>query len=136
MSIALVGLSFRTAPVALREKLALPHAAIGEALSRQAGTFTPDVAVGTTAPVLGSAEIGVLSTCNRFEVYVADTLPTPEQAIAHAHRFIMAECAVLPDDLAPHLYALTGDAVAAHLFTVAAGLDSMVRGETQILGAG
>lgn len=132
MSIALVGLSFRTAPVALRERLAIPHTAIGAALSRHAGTFT--AAVPEDAPSLGSAEIGVLSTCNRFEVYVADSLPTPEQAIAHAHRFITAECAVLPDDLAPHLYALTGDAVAAHLFTVAAGLDSMVVGEVQILG--
>jgi glutamyl-tRNA reductase len=112
MSIALVGLSFRTAPVALREQVTAAFAALGASNL--------------------AAETLVLSTCNRFEVYVADDA-TPEVAVTRAQAAIAALGPA--DEIVPHLYSRAGAAeVAEHLFTVAAGLDSMVIGEAQILG--
>jgi glutamyl-tRNA reductase len=119
MSLALVGLSFRTAPVAVRERLTLTHAALGAALTAESGA---------------AGEIAILSTCNRFEVYTADAASDPTEALARAHAFIAREGRAEADALAPHLYALTGADAARHLFTVAAGLDSLVLGEAQILG--
>ena len=119
MSIALVGLSFRTAPVALRERLTLTHAALGQALADRAAA---------------DGEIMALSTCNRFEVYTADAASDPDEALTRARTFIETEGRADLAELTPHLYALTEADAARHLFTVAAGLDSMVVGEAQILG--
>jgi glutamyl-tRNA reductase len=105
MRLALVGLSHHVAPVELRERVAL----------------TPEEA-GALARELGDAVC--LSTCNRTEIYVADT---DEEALGALLR-------VGGDGLAPFAYRLHDDAAAVHLFRVAAGLDSLVPGEGEILG--
>jgi glutamyl-tRNA reductase len=106
MRLALVGLSHHVAPVELRERVAL----------------TPDEA-GELARELGDAVC--LSTCNRTEVYVADTVD--EAALA-------ALLEIGGDGLDQLVYRLHDDAAAVHLFRVAAGLDSLVPGEGEILG--
>ncbi len=118
MSIALVGLSFKTAPVRLRERLTLTPRALADALARQSG----------------AGELAVLSTCNRFEVYAADGERTHAAAVERARAFIATECAVDPASIADHLYSLADLAAVRHLFAVASGLESMVLGEAQILG--
>lgn len=115
--IVVVGLSHRTAPLAVREALAVPRERIGDALRR-------------LRDEAGLAEAMLLSTCNRVEVYgraeAARAGPVAE-ALAALH-------ARTPSDLEAHLYRLEGEAAVRHAFRVAASLDSMVIGEPQILG--
>ncbi|RXZ43824.1 glutamyl-tRNA reductase [Crenobacter cavernae] len=114
MHLVAFGLNHHTAPLAIREKLAFPAEVLPEALA----SLTADVA----------NEAAIVSTCNRTEVYCAS--PDPQAALAwlaNYHRMPMAE-------LAPYLYQLDARDAARHAFRVAAGLDSMVLGETQILG--
>jgi glutamyl-tRNA reductase len=106
VSIALVGLSHHVAPVELRERVTLDGAA----------------AAGLAAE-LGDAV--VLSTCNRTEIYLADGVE--ERAVS-----ALEELAGEPLDGV--VYRLHDDAAALHLFRVAAGLDSLVPGEGEILG--
>ncbi|HEY3184952.1 MAG TPA: glutamyl-tRNA reductase [Gaiellaceae bacterium] len=106
MSIALVGISHHVAPVELRERVAL----------------TPEQAA-ELARDLGDAVC--LSTCNRTEIYVADD--TDERALAALER-------IAEDELESVVYRLHDEAAAVHLFRVAAGLDSLVPGEGEILG--
>ena len=115
--IVVVGLSHRTAPLAVREALAVPRERIAEALRR-------------LRDEAGLAEAMLLSTCNRVEVYgraeEARTGPLAEALLAlHART---------PSDLEAHLYRLEGEEAVRHAFRVAASLDSMVIGEPQILG--
>ena len=117
MHLLLVGTSYQRAPVELRELLAYDRDLRREALERLSA---------------GGAEAAVLSTCNRTEVYaVADDTAALEERI-------YGELATLSrlshSELAPALYAVADEAAALHLFRVAAGLDSMVPGEAQILG--
>ncbi|MBH0209803.1 MAG: glutamyl-tRNA reductase, partial [Nitrospira sp.] len=120
MHLIVVGLSHKTAPVEIREKLAVPESRLGEALSRLC-----------TYP--GIREGVLLSTCNRVEVYsVVDDVEAGcgriQQFLADTHLSLSSE------QLTPHLYWHTGDRAIAHLFRVAASLDSMIIGESQILG--
>ncbi len=120
MHIVVVGLSHKTAPVEIREKLAVPESRLGEALTRLCGYS-------------GIKEGMLLSTCNRVEVYaVVEDLETGysriQEFLADAHLSVSSE------QLTPHLYWQTGDRAIAHLFRVACSLDSMVVGESQILG--
>jgi glutamyl-tRNA reductase len=108
-----VGLSHHTAPVDVRERLALPDDRQTELLQAMA-----------QAP----AEALLISTCNRVELYVAG--PGPD--LHDRTRTALASAA--GDDLAPYLYTHHGEAAVLHLFRVAASLDSMVLGEPQILG--
>src|SRR5918996_385183 len=112
-----VGLSHRTAPVELRESVDFARGGAAEALAALA--------------VRGiSREMVVLSTCNRAEIY-AVAGPDGPDAVA---RFF-AEYHGLPlAHLSDHLYVRRGPDAARHLFRVAAGLDSLVVGEPQILG--
>ncbi len=107
----LVGLSHRTAPIAVRERFALS----GEALKQVLAALRRRV---------GVEEAMVVSTCNRVEVYLCADADEP------GRRFFL--------DIAPdadgHLYARAHHEAARHLFRVAASLDSMVVGEQQILG--
>jgi glutamyl-tRNA reductase len=107
----LIGLSHKTAPIAVRERFALSGDALKEALS--ALRRRP-----------GVDEAMVVSTCNRVEVYVCAESEEP------GRRFFL--------DIAPdadgHLYACRHEDAARHLFRVSASLDSMVVGEQQILG--
>lgn len=121
MHVALVGLNHRTAPVALRERLAVS----GETL--QALLHAP-LANGLASPV----ERAVLSTCNRFEFYLA--LPDPAQARTAFHNLVGKVHPIPGGDLDAHLYEHVDEGTARHLFRVACGLDSMVLGESQILG--
>jgi len=107
--LALVGTSHRLAPVEVREQVAFDPERAGE------------VAAGLAT---GGAEVVCLSTCNRTEVYVAD----PDAATAEAR------ASEIFAGVIPSVYRLAGEAAALHLFRVAAGLDSMVPGEGEILG--
>ncbi len=120
MHIVVVGLSHKTAPVEIREKLAIPESRLGEALTRLCAY--PGVKEGL-----------LLSTCNRVEVYaVVEDLESGygriQEFLADAHMSLSSE------QLTPHLYWQTGDRAIAHLFRVASSLDSMIIGESQILG--
>jgi glutamyl-tRNA reductase len=119
MHLFLLGVSHRTAPVDLRERL--------DFSSRDLSA-----AAGAIAARPSMREAVVLSTCNRSELYVATTDP------AHAREelvsFISEYHHVSTPMFQPHLFALENSAAVAHLFRVAAGVDSLVVGEPQILG--
>jgi glutamyl-tRNA reductase len=113
MSVVLVGISHHQAPVELRERAALDIDRAGELARQLAGEH---------------GEAVCLSTCNRTELYLADE--SAEQAERKAEAALLA----LEEELGPALYRLHDEAAALHLFRVAAGLDSMVPGEGEILG--
>jgi glutamyl-tRNA reductase len=110
-----LGLNHDTAPLAVREKLAFPAESLSSALR-------------SLLQVDGVAEAALLSTCNRTELYC--TAPAPEPALA----WLAESRGLVLDQLRPYLYLLEGEAAARHAFRVASGLDSMVLGETQIVG--
>ncbi len=120
-----LGLSWRTADVAVRERVAFRDdeidAGLGELLSSQ---------------VIGEAMI--LSTCNRVEIYAATPRGAPASvmtaATAEARRFIAQSRATPAEELAEALYERTDIEAVRHAFRVASALDSMVVGEAQILG--
>jgi glutamyl-tRNA reductase len=116
--ILVVGLSHRTAPLALREALAFPRERLADALAR----LRADV---------GLAEAMILSTCNRVEVYGRSGEASAPDGVA---RFLANYHGRTGADLEPALYRLSGDEAVRHAFRVAASLDSMVPGEPQILG--
>jgi len=140
MNIFVIGLSHHSSPVELREQFAFPGAKIPDALKSLRESGVVDEAV-------------ILSTCNRVEIY-ATTKLTPDAAVVELRRFLTrwGGKAVLPDSnpLVPALSPLgrgegvqfAGDQLYSfaephslhHLFKVACGLDSMVLGETEILG--
>jgi len=107
----LVGLSHKSAPVAVREKVALGGDELKDAMSSLAGRP-------------GVSEAMVVSTCNRVECYVYG------ESLEEARRFFLERTA----DAEGHLYVHSGRDAVRHLFRVAASLDSMVVGEPQILG--
>jgi len=115
MQLLTLGVNHHTAPLAIRERVA----------------FGPDKLVQALHELTQSrraSEVAILSTCNRTELYV--NTPSPDdvaQWLADFHHLERRE-------LAPYLYALPREKAAQHAFRVAAGLDSMVLGETQILG--
>jgi glutamyl-tRNA reductase len=118
MRLYAVGLSHRTAPVELRESVDFSRKGLELALAELASR-----GIGR--------ELVVLSTCNRAEIYaVAETDETTDQI----GRFFSDYHDLPHADVDPHLYVYRGPDVARHLFRVAAGLDSLVVGEPQILG--
>jgi glutamyl-tRNA reductase len=118
MKLVAVGVSHRTAPVELRE-----------AVDFSRGGFEPALNALSTRQV--AREAVVVSTCNRAEIYAA---ADGDGAADTCARFI-AEYHALPwEHVAPHIFVLRGADAARHLFRVAAGLDSLVVGEPQILG--
>ena len=119
MNLLLVGISHRTAPVDLRERVDFQVRGVSDALRSVAGRGSTREAV-------------VVSTCNRAELYVAcdDAVATRVDLLAFLSEFH----GVQASDLAPHLYDIHGLDAARHLFRVAGGLDSLVVGEPQILG--
>ena len=124
MQILQVGLSHRTAPVEIREQLALAESAISEALD----TLCPE-----NDPGLGHAlEGAILSTCNRLEVYAVVACA---ECGLEGVRDCLAWASGAPRPVfEPHLQVHEGEAAVAHLCEVASGLDSMVLGESQIQG--
>ena len=119
MSIVVIGVNHRTGPLALLERLAIPPDAQGKAIAGLVGRHSIREAV-------------VLSTCNRTEIYaVAERF---HGAYADIRDFLCDLADLGPDELHSHLYSQHDDAAVTHLFEVAAGLDSAVIGESEILG--
>ena len=119
MSVLVVGVSHQTAPVSLLERLSLDADGVEKLI----------VAVHGTDHV---QEATVLSTCNRIEIYTdVERFHGSVEAICRA----LCDLAEEPtDEVVPHLYVHYDDGAISHLFHVAAGLNSMVVGEGQILG--
>jgi glutamyl-tRNA reductase len=118
MRLFAVGLSHRTAPVELRECVDFARGGVEAALSALAARSIAHEAV-------------VLSTCNRAEVYAVGDNDATAEALS---RFFSEYHEVAADRMSEHLYVRRGQDAALHLFRVAAGLDSLVVGEPQILG--
>jgi len=118
MLVVVAGISHKTAPLELRERLALDE----EASLRVAGEL---LAEGV------ACEAVALSTCNRTELYLygRDSLAARQAALAHLAR----HAGVASGELEPSLYSYSGDGAIAHLFRVTSSLDSMVVGEAQIV---
>jgi glutamyl-tRNA reductase len=119
MSLVVVGLNHRTVPVELLERMAVAPADLPKALQ----------SLGRCEHL---AEVVLLSTCNRTEVYAHATLFHP--AMQDVRDFLADVSGVDPDEFSDLLYAYHDDAAVAHIFGVAAGLDSMIIGEGEILG--
>ena len=118
MRLFAVGISHRTAPVELRECVDFARSGLEAALAALAARQVTREAV-------------VLSTCNRAEIYAC---AESDAAAESCGRFISEYHGVSWDALAPHVVIYRGPEAADHLFRVAAGLDSLVVGEPQILG--
>ncbi|MCC2670395.1 MAG: glutamyl-tRNA reductase, partial [Armatimonadetes bacterium] len=118
MRVVLVGLSHKTAPVELRERLSLYGRSHREALHgiRDATHLE---------------ECAALSTCNRTEIYGLTGEEDWQEQILES---LAHQAEVTPGHLQDHLYSFEGTPAYRHLFRVASGLDSMVMGEGQILG--
>ncbi len=115
MSLYTLGLNHTTAPLAMRERV----------------TFSPDALADALRDLTGAhmvKEAAILSTCNRTEVYFREGEPK------RVAQWLESTHGLPADTLKPHLYTLSRDKTVAHAFRVAAGLDSMVLGEPQILG--
>ncbi len=119
MPIVLIGLSHRTSPVELRERFAFAEARIPAALQLLRDSGAAEEAV-------------ILSTCNRVEIYAATSLE-PGKAFPALQEFLVT-CHDYRGPLTDEIYSLTEPHSLTHLFKVASGLDSMVLGETEILG--
>jgi glutamyl-tRNA reductase len=124
MQLLAVGLNHNTAPVSLREQLAFAPEQLGQAVVAARSWFE-------RIDHRGADEAAILSTCNRTELYAASTVPDPLDAGAH---FLADFHQLNYSELRPHLYMLPQHDAVRHTFRVASGLDSMVLGETQILG--
>jgi len=119
VSLVVVGLNHRTAAVDLLERMTVSVTGLPKALHDLAGREH-------------LAEVALLSTCNRTEVYARTT--RFHDGIDDVRHFL-ADCSgVDPDALAEQLYTYHDEAAIAHLFGVASGLDSMIIGESEILG--
>ena len=116
--ILIVGLSHRTAPIELREALAFPRDALGAELTQ-------------LRERTGISETMILSTCNRVELYAS---AADESALDDLASYLATSRGKSRADVEGSLYRLAGDDAVRHAFRVAASLDSMVVGESQILG--
>lgn len=119
MSVLVVGVSHRSAPVAVLERLALDA----------------DGAQKLLADVVGAEhvnEAAVIATCNRLEIYT--DVERFHGSIETISRLLIERAGATTEAMLPHLYVHYDDAAVSHLFQVTAGLDSMVVGEAQILG--
>jgi glutamyl-tRNA reductase len=116
MNFHLIGVNHKTAPVEVRERLAIPESRLPEALKRF--TQYPGVDEGL-----------ILSTCNRVEL-----LAQTSNGGADLHGFLHDYFQLGPSELESHLYEYREHHAIRHLFRVTASLDSMVVGEAQILG--
>jgi glutamyl-tRNA reductase len=119
MPIVVLGLSHHSSPVTVREKFAFAEARVPAALQSIKDSGIAD-------------EVVILSTCNRVEIYAATSLE-PRQAFAELQDFLV-RVHDYRDPLTDELYRFAEAEALVHLFKVASGLDSMVLGETEILG--
>jgi len=118
MAVWTLGLNHRTAPIDLRERFAFASDQLVHSMQ------------GLRSSLASHKEVAILSTCNRTEIYCAG-----EQTQWHQTLKWLADIGKSQvDTLQSHIYRLEGGASARHAFRVASGLDSMVLGESQILG--
>jgi glutamyl-tRNA reductase len=119
VSVVVIGLNHRTVPIELLERFAVSTDALSKALTDLCGRTNISEAV-------------VLSTCNRTEVYaIADRF---HPAYGDIRDFLCDLASLAPEDLTEHLYSDHDRGAVRHLFSVAAGLESTVLGESEILG--
>jgi glutamyl-tRNA reductase len=118
MNIAVVGLSHKTAPIEVREKLSIPEAQIEGAIAHLLSYAHVD-------------EVTILSTCNRLEIYIVSSETT--QGINEVTQFLSEHSKLPIISLRHHLFMLLHADAVTHVLRVAAGLDSLVLGEGQIL---
>ena len=118
MNIVVVGLSHKTAPVEVREKLSIPEPQLENAIADLVSY--PHI-----------AEAAILSTCNRLEIYIVT--PETEQGLREVTQFLSEHSNLPLHSLRQHLFMLLHSDAVMHLMRVAAGLDSLVLGEGQIL---
>ena len=119
MSLLVIGVNHRTGPVDLLERLTIPETAMPKALHSL--VVRDDI-----------REAVVLSTCNRTEVYAV--VERFHGAYSDIRDFLCETSGIGADELSPHLYSQHDDDAVSHLFGVAAGLDSAVLGESEIVG--
>jgi glutamyl-tRNA reductase len=118
MAVWTLGLNHRTAPIDLRERFAFASEQLENSL------------IGLRQSFESHKEVAILSTCNRTEIYCAGDAVQLPQTLSWLAEKGQTQVEVLQS----HIYRLEGDASARHAFRVASGLDSMVLGESQILG--
>lgn len=114
-----LGVSHKTAPVELRERLALP--------AGQAAAVLGELVAGPDVD-----EAAAISTCNRTEVYLVAEDPVAAETAALG--MLARGADIRPTELAPAIYALRNCDAARHLYRVSAGLESMIVGEAEVLG--
>jgi len=119
MPVIALGLNHKTAPLGLLGRLAIPEDTLPKALHQ----------LSTYEHVLEGV---VLSTCNRIEVYAS--VPRFHRGAQDLRNFLGEFRYVAPEDFSDHLYTYHDDGAIRHLFRVASGIDSMVIGESEILG--
>ena len=119
MSVIVVGLNHRTVPVELLERMSVSEQQLAKVLH--------DLAAREHL-----LEVVALSTCNRTEIYARCT--HFHAAVGDVLEFLASFSGADPDEFSEHLYTYYDDAAESHLFAVAAGLDSMIVGESEILG--
>jgi glutamyl-tRNA reductase len=118
-SLLALGISHKTAPVALRERLALPE---GRA-TRILADLTAHAEIHETVAI---------STCNRTELYLVTGDPVEAENLVLSE--LSRQAGIRPTELLGRLYSLRGADAVRHLFSVAAGLDSMIVGEAEVQG--
>ena len=116
MTLVLIGVNHKTAPIALRERIAISREDLPETTR-------------ALADMPGVSECMIVSTCNRVEL-----LASLENPDADLTTFLHSHFGIDPAELAPHIYDYRDQEAVRHLFRMAASLDSMVVGEPQILG--
>lgn len=121
MTLIALGINHKTAPVALREKVAFNADSLVEALrSLKARNQTQEAVI--------------VSTCNRTEIYALPNGDNTEQSAKALQQWLVEFHALTDDALQKHSYTYYGDSAVQHMMRVASGLDSLILGEPQILG--
>ncbi len=128
MQLLTLGINHHTAPLEVRERVAFGPDVLSSALHDFRRFIRNKVAMHFT-------EATILSTCNRTEIYFAcNESPALELLQNASLEWLSGTQNIAPADLQPHMYSLPQSEAVRHAFRVASGLDSMVLGETQILG--
>ncbi len=117
MNLGLIGTSYRYSPIEIREKLSFPKCRLLDALASLRAYYNIEEAV-------------ILSTCNRVEIYAGGF---DKEALSALKRFLARYHGIGFESIEPYLYTYTGKEALRHLFRVAAGLDSQILGEAQIV---
>lgn len=125
MNLLILGLNHNTAPLSLRERVSYGPDELEDSLNMMRAMLSP-------SDKGGLSEVAILSTCNRTEIYcAANDADLISSSLQH---FIAEQKQIRLQELEEHLYIYKGEEAARHAFRVASGLDSMVLGETQIVG--